>query len=164
MISVGVSLCTIKTRVPTLSLIFILNLSDCQFVFWDRNLSIKFHSFIPYPTYIHVYCHLLNTCMYPSPPDLHSELSRKNTTPENEGVETSAEPMVTSNSIPSTHPSTTSFQHTPLIRTNKTPQGTPLHTTFSGTQNFTPSTRISALNMVGDLLRKVGVSYGNHVC
>lgn len=45
-----------------------------------------------------------------------------------------------------------------LIKANPSPQGTPLHTTFSGTQNFTPSTRISALNMVGDLLRKVGVS------
>ena len=46
-----------------------------------------------------------------------------------------------------------------LIKANPSPQGTPMHTTFSGTQNFTPSTRISALNMVGDLLRKVGVSH-----
>ncbi len=45
-----------------------------------------------------------------------------------------------------------------LIKAKPSPQGTPLHTTFSGTQSFTPSTRISALNMVGDLLRKVGVS------
>jgi len=46
----------------------------------------------------------------------------------------------------------------PLIKAKPSPQGTPLHTTFTGTQSFTPSTRISALNMVGDLLRKVGVS------
>lgn len=45
----------------------------------------------------------------------------------------------------------------PLIKANPSPQGTPMHTTFTGTQRFTPSTRISALNMVGDLLRKVGV-------
>ena len=45
-----------------------------------------------------------------------------------------------------------------LIKAKPSPQGTPLHTTFTGTQSFTPSTRISALNMVGDLLRKVGVS------
>ena len=45
-----------------------------------------------------------------------------------------------------------------LIKAKPSPQGTPLHTTFTGTQTFTPSTRISALNMVGDLLRKVGVS------
>ena len=45
----------------------------------------------------------------------------------------------------------------PLIKANPSPHGTPLHTTFAGTQRFTPSTRISALNMVGDLLRKVGV-------
>ncbi len=50
------------------------------------------------------------------------------------------------------------METSPLIKANPSPQGTPMHTTFAGTQRFTPSTRISALNMVGDLLRKVGVS------
>jgi hypothetical protein len=49
------------------------------------------------------------------------------------------------------------METSPLIKANPSPQGTPMHTTFAGTQRFTPSTRISALNMVGDLLRKVGV-------
>lgn len=96
--------------------------------------------------------------------DLHSELSRQNrkssqTTPQQGTPPTepvAEEPMVTSSSTPHAQPSTTSIETSPLIRASTTPRGTPLHTTFSGTQNFTPSTRISALNMVGDLLRKVG--------
>lgn len=91
--------------------------------------------------------------------DLHSELSRQNRKqneqPDLEGGRT-GDLNMTSISTPVAHPSTTSIETSPLIKANPTPQGTPLHTTFSGTQNFTPSTRISALNMVGDLLRKVG--------
>ena len=69
------------------------------------------------------------------------------------------EPMVTSSTPLTPQPSSSTLVETssPLIKAKPSPQGTPLHTTFSGTQNFTPSTRISALNMVGDLLRKVGV-------
>lgn len=63
---------------------------------------------------------------------------------------------LTSGNSSSQHPNVVNTSA--LIKANPSPQGTPLHTTFSGTQNFTPSTRISALNMVGDLLRKVGVS------
>lgn len=102
--------------------------------------------------------------------DLHSELSRQNRK-QNTGSENTMERQVYTegtavqngdSNLPSS--SFTSQQanmanamdSSPLIKANPSPQGTPLHTTFSGTQNFTPSTRISALNMVGDLLRKVG--------
>lgn len=81
------------------------------------------------------------------------------------GALTEAEPMVTSTPAPTAQPLTTAETPTAqvapsstLIKVTTTPQGTPQHATFTGTQNYTPSTRISALNMVGDLLRKVGVS------
>lgn len=105
--------------------------------------------------------------------ELHSELNRKHRrTCSDEGLE---QP----NSAPNEEPATSAVPSTPrippspgalspssphipppsaLIRTrnNKlTEAGTP-RTAFTGIQNYTPSTRISALNMVGDLLRKVG--------
>ncbi len=93
--------------------------------------------------------------------DLHAEMSRENKkrTPTSESNSTPL-PSVTAthNTVP---PTTT--RESPLIKANPSPEGTPLHTTFVGTQNFTPSTRISALNMVGDLLRKVGVSGAVHM-
>lgn len=101
--------------------------------------------------------------------DLHSELSRQNRKANDDGVlekQVAVEGGPVQNGANLAFSSSTS-QHTNvvssvessyLIKANPSPQGTPLHTTFSGTQNFTPSTRISALNMVGDLLRKVGVS------
>lgn len=99
--------------------------------------------------------------------DLHAEISRQsrkqNTTNEEKLV--SAEGVAaTQNGEANLAPASqhanlmNTLESSPLIKANPSPQGTPLHTTFSGTQNFTPSTRISALNMVGDLLRKVGVS------
>ena len=114
----------------------------------------------------------------PSTADLHSELSRQNRK-QNTGSENTMERQVYAegaavqngdSNLPSS--SLTSQQanvvnamdSSPLIKANPSPQGTPLHTTFSGTQNFTPSTRISALNMVGDLLRKVGVSIVVFAC
>lgn len=104
--------------------------------------------------------------------DLHSELSRQNrkqnaddgttekqATPEGGGpVQNGANPVTSVPTSQHSNPVST-VDSSALIKANPSPQGTPLHTTFSGTQNFTPSTRISALNMVGDLLRKVGVSY-----
>lgn len=105
--------------------------------------------------------------------ELHSELNRKHRRMgSNEGLEQPepaphegpTTPTVTS--TPRVPPSgaltsTSSRPHpsTPLIHThnnavtegNNTPR-----TAFTGIQNYTPSTRISALNMVGDLLRKVG--------
>ena len=101
--------------------------------------------------------------------DLHSELSRQNRKQDPSGNESVVDKQVavegalqnganlTSASSTSQH-STVPNTPSALIKANPSPQGTPLHTTFSGTQNFTPSTRISALNMVGELLRKVGVS------
>lgn len=97
--------------------------------------------------------------------DLHAEISRQsrkqNTTNEEKLV--SAEGVAaTQNGEANLAPASqhanlmNTLESSPLIKANPSPQGTPLHTTFSGTQNFTPSTRISALNMVGDLLRKVG--------
>lgn len=100
--------------------------------------------------------------------DLHSEMSRQN----RKGTENAMEKHVSTEGAPvtqngevnpasriSTSQRTSIVNTSTLIKANPSPQGTPLHTTFSGTQNFTPSTRISALNMVGDLLRKVGVSW-----
>lgn len=54
---------------------------------------------------------------------------------------------------------------TPVKKDSETPSNqithsigtSPLHTAY-GTSPLTPSARISALNIVGDLLRKVGVS------
>lgn len=97
--------------------------------------------------------------------DLHSELSRQSRTQNSanndsklvEGGPVQNGANLASSSSTSQHVVSTRDSLT-LIKANPSPQGTPLHTTFSGTQNFTPSTRISALNMVGDLLRKVGVS------
>lgn len=102
-------------------------------------------------------------------PDLHSELSRQNRKTENSDTaidKQTSEGVPVQNGVNSPSSNSTSQQanvvssldSSSLIKANPSPQGTPLHTTFSGTQNFTPSTRISALNMVGDLLRKVGVS------
>lgn len=107
--------------------------------------------------------------------DLHAELTRQNkkknqtllgrlsnvTTSEGQGADSS--PHITTPSNQTHHPDVSTpavpmETSSPLIKANPSPQGTPLHTTFTGTQRFTPSTRISALNMVGDLLRKVGVS------
>lgn len=99
--------------------------------------------------------------------DLHSELSRQDrktgsdNTIEKKQAPSEGLPMQ-NGANPSSSGSTSQHSNvvssSTLIKSNPSPQGTPLHTTFSGTQNFTPSTRISALNMVGDLLRKVGVS------
>ncbi len=104
--------------------------------------------------------------------DLHSELSRQNrkqnASSSDSVVEKRAAPEggvpMQNGANPATSISTSQHSNlvstvdsSALIKANPSPQGTPLHTTFSGTQNFTPSTRISALNMVGDLLRKVGV-------
>lgn len=63
--------------------------------------------------------------------------------------------------IKSTQPSTVSvgISTSPVIKTPVT--GTPFHQKTQSVPQpvpITPSTRISALNMVGDLLRKVGVS------
>lgn len=97
--------------------------------------------------------------------DLHSELSRQDRK-QNASHENAREKQVPAEGVAVIHNGkanpVSSTQHTtipnssPLIKANPSPQGTPMHTTFAGTQNFTPSTRISALNMVGDLLRKVG--------
>lgn len=113
--------------------------------------------------------------------DLHAELTRHNRKKQGGLVGLSTQPAASSNAggenigataegishntIQPTNqhvahdPATPSvpMETSPLIKANPSPQGTPLHTTFAGTQRFTPSTRISALNMVGDLLRKVGV-------
>jgi hypothetical protein len=103
--------------------------------------------------------------------DLHSELSRQDrkqgtSYENNQEKQVSAEGVVVvhNGELSATSSGSASQQahvanSSPLIKANPSPQGTPMHTTFSGTQNFTPSTRISALNMVGDLLRKVGVSH-----
>jgi len=108
--------------------------------------------------------------LYHFPSDLHAELSRQNRKQNTNNVaperQTPSEGQpVINGANPSSSGSTSqhsnvvsSLDSSTLIKANPSPQGTPLHTTFSGTQNFTPSTRISALNMVGDLLRKVGVS------
>jgi hypothetical protein len=106
--------------------------------------------------------------------ELRSELNRKHRrVGSDEGAEQSGsapqeEPA--SSAAPSTpriatlsstsHPPTpsTTTSPSPLIHTHTIPStepGTP-RTAFTGIQNYTPSTRISALNMVGDLLRKVG--------
>ena len=108
-------------------------------------------------------------------PDLHAEMTRNNrkkkqttmglpsqvTSAENQGVgsEGVAHPSTPLNQSHHQEPNTPTvpMDTSPLIKANPSPQGTPMHTTFTGTQRFTPSTRISALNMVGDLLRKVGV-------
>lgn len=106
--------------------------------------------------------------------DLHSELSRQDRK-QNSSNENSREKQISVEGAAVMHNGdanvvNSSSQHTnvanspALIKANPSPQGTPMHTTFSGTQNFTPSTRISALNMVGDLLRKVGVSQSMHGC
>lgn len=100
-----------------------------------------------------------NSNVCPFNPDLHAELSRQNRngTPHTQAEQSSAPPPISH--APTQHPpAPTNLDTSPLIKANPSPHGTPLHTTFAGTQNFTPSTRISALNMVGDLLRKVGVS------
>lgn len=103
--------------------------------------------------------------------DLHSELSRqdqKGTSSNENAMEkhVSAEGSAAMQNGEASPAAMSQHAHivntldsSTLIKANPSPQGTPLHTTFSGTQNFTPSTRISALNMVGDLLRKVGVSW-----
>lgn len=96
------------------------------------------------------------------PLDLHDELGKqtRNRTPHNQaGVDQCSVPTPVTQppSQQSLTPSST-LDTSPLIKANPSSHGTPLHTTFAGTQNFTPSTKISALNMVGDLLRKVGVS------
>ena len=116
--------------------------------------------------------------------DLHAELTRHNRKKQGGGIVGLSPQQVTSNSSGgggdntgtisegtqqnTTQPTNQHAPHdptappipmetSPLIKANPSPQGTPMHTTFAGTQRFTPSTRISALNMVGDLLRKVGV-------
>ena len=118
-------------------------------------------------------CHRASTLqcqMYLYLIDLHSELSRQNRkqntsnndnvigkqAPEGVTVQNGANPTTSTSTSQHSNLSST-VDPSALIKANPSPQGTPLHTTFSGTQNFTPSTRISALNMVGDLLRKVGV-------
>ena len=99
--------------------------------------------------------------------DLHSELSRQNRK-QNKTLNAGSGDSRATDETPVSHSKSSSQHHqsspaqvqlgsSSLIKSNPSPQGTPLHTTFSGTQHFTPSTRISALNMVGDLLRKVGV-------
>ncbi|XP_064406535.1 nuclear distribution protein nudE-like 1 [Halichondria panicea] len=82
--------------------------------------------------------------------DLHAEMSREN---KKRTPTSGSTPLP---SVTATHTVPTTIRESPLIKANPSPEGTPLHTTFVGSQNFTPSTRISALNMVGDLLRKVG--------
>lgn len=86
--------------------------------------------------------------------DLHAELSRQNKKRTPQQSEQSSAPPPSLHTTPQAPPTT--IEASPLIKANPSPEGTPIHTTFVGTQNFTPSTRISALNMVGDLLRKVG--------
>lgn len=86
----------------------------------------------------------------------HETAIEKHVSAEGSAVTHNGEANPASNSFTSQHANLVNAST--LIKANPSPQGTPLHTTFSGTQNFTPSTRISALNMVGDLLRKVGVS------
>ena len=124
-------------------------------------------------TYIIIYCSL----------DLHAELTRQNRKKKQGGglVGLSSQQVTSSSGggentggisdgtqHNTTQPTNQHAPHdptappvpmetSPLIKANPSPQGTPMHTTFAGTQRFTPSTRISALNMVGDLLRKVGV-------
>lgn len=108
--------------------------------------------------------------------DLHAELTRQNRKKNQtvvgpsshvvSGDSLGAEPEGSSHAVaPSSQPvqqdhssAAVPMETSTLIKANPSPQGTPMHTTFAGTQRFTPSTRISALNMVGDLLRKVGVS------
>ena len=108
--------------------------------------------------------------------DLHAELTRQNkkknqttvgrpsqvTSGDHQGVGPEGTSQVTTplHQAHQPDPNTPAIPmetSSPLIKANPSPHGTPLHTTFAGTQRFTPSTRISALNMVGDLLRKVGV-------
>ena len=63
-------------------------------------------------------------------------------------------------SLLTAHTSTVSVgvSTSPLVKS--TPVGTPnKHPAIHQPQPITPSARLSALNMVGDLLRKVGVSY-----
>ncbi len=63
-------------------------------------------------------------------------------------------------SLLNTHASTVSMgiSTSPLIKS--TPMSTPTHhPAIPQPQPITPSARISALNMVGDLLRKVGVCF-----
>eukprot|EP00731_Ephydatia_muelleri_P028446 Em0020g90a len=96
--------------------------------------------------------------------DLHQEFSTRHKKPLDVPSSPHAAPADGSKSEPPAASSAPSAAQsaglapgTPqVIKVNTTPEGTPLHTSFAGTQNFTPSTRVSALNMVGDLLRKVG--------
>ena len=60
--------------------------------------------------------------------------------------------------IKATHPSTMSVGITTSPIMKNTPLTTPTRSNVAQPQPITPSARISALNMVGDLLRKVGVS------
>ena len=116
-------------------------------------------------------CNLMLCCHL----DLHAELTRQNkkknqkmvglpsqvASSDNHGVgpetPTHSAPPLNQAHPPDSNTVPVPMDTSPLIKANPSPQGTPLHTTFTGTQRFTPSTRISALNMVGDLLRKVGV-------
>jgi peptidoglycan hydrolase CwlO-like protein len=105
--------------------------------------------------------------------ELRSELNRKHrragsdegaeqsgSAPQEEPASSAAPPRIATSSSSTSHPHTpsTTTSPSPLIHTHTNPStepGTP-RTAFTGIQNYTPSTRISALNMVGDLLRKVG--------
>lgn len=98
----------------------------------------------------------VTSAYFVSSTDLHAEMSRQNKKKAPAATDQTSTTLPSVYSTPSA-PSTT-LEPSPLIKANPSPEGTPMHTTFVGTQNFTPSTRISALNMVGDLLRKVGVS------
>ena len=62
-----------------------------------------------------------------------------------------------SSRLAASQPSTISvgIPTSPMMRA--TPTGTPTHAAIPQPQPITPSARISALNMVGELLRKVGV-------
>ena len=111
--------------------------------------------------YMYMYIH---HCTCESLPDLHADLGQQSQGRSKMSGDhltlpsvTEAEPTALTSSVAGSPAA--NIETSPLIKATPSPKGTPMRTAFTGTQNFTPSTRISALNMVGDLLRKVGVSF-----